>query len=177
MKLDIGLKYKELGLSILNRTVWTNKKQYLSNKGDNRCLLCNEIENTEHLICSCPLLAEKIWIMLGKCIQSIWNINTVQGLIHTYEVMFNDKRRNIGEQQADVLLILIQTAKHMLHLKRYQRATSTTTTQIRYDEKRSAALWLNITEKNISYFGYKGDRTKMDILLEFKTYFIGIIEQ
>jgi hypothetical protein len=171
-KIDISVRNREIGLDIMNRVLWTNLKNFQTRGGSNACALCGGIENTEHVIFSCPSLAEKLWESLGDSVKSILGLTNSQSAIHAFEVMFNCKKNGIEDQQATIILTLIQHGKNVLNTKRYKRCTEPALVRNRYNDTRIAALWINIIERNITYFKYKGKENTVENLRKYKNYFV-----
>ena len=62
--------YKSLNSQILNKTLFTASKAHECNKRENdKCIECNEIEVTAHLLIDCDNYAHDIWTELKICLK------------------------------------------------------------------------------------------------------------
>ena len=88
-------------LTIFLRTVWTNKKKYLSthNEGDKYCNLCvTEIQDTFHLYYNCKI-TKRLFTNVSLMVKDLCNLNLP---IHPNSFLFHnfdDVKRKRGQQK------------------------------------------------------------------------------
>lgn len=153
-KMDIPTSTLSNSFNILNRTLWTNNKSYLSGKSNsNRCSLCGANEHTAHLVFECPELAEIYWEILSKAISNYYSKRLE---CTAFNVIYNIEIQNIPKEEAIMINILIQECKRVLIKKRYDREINPRLREIIYDYHRVKIHLYNILVKIESLFQYKG---------------------
>lgn len=132
---DISSKARDIGLQVLNRTLWTNLKANLSRmmsmvqgevEGEvvpSVCSLCQEIENTDHIVASCPNYSEKIWDYIENVINGYMadkgrNQRVVLRSIH---IMYNKKIQFMRKTDADDCMLLFHEVKREIYYRRMNR--------------------------------------------------------
>ncbi len=125
----------------MNRQIWTNLKQQLSRIGDNQnpqCLLCEQVENTHHLLFECETYSSKIWENLGFLINRLLSRKGLDIRIqfHAFNVLYNNDFVGIDSNINDQLLYLIQEIKRNIVYRRYVRSTLPNNFNIRYNDRK-----------------------------------------
>ena len=70
LKMPFLTIYKSINFKILNRTLLTASKAYKYNiRETDKCIKCNEKEDTTHLLIDCDNYAYNIWTELNICLK------------------------------------------------------------------------------------------------------------
>lgn len=135
-KMEISTKALEVGFCVLNRTIWTNSKQYASqarqrelglideNASTDLCPLCNEVENTIHIMTDCDQYSYRIWTELEEAITIIVRREEVDNprvTINLFNVIYNVPLNNLPSKYRKESDIMIQEMKRFILQKRMQR--------------------------------------------------------
>ena len=175
-KLQLFSKTLETSFLTLNRQIWTNLKQHLSNGGDQeddtaKCLLCDMVENTGHLLFECEGYSFKIWRMLQEGLRFIEG-EGIRPTIHGYNVLYNLEVTGLSLQKNDQLFYLIQEIKRDIIYRRYVRSTADVRIRI-FSGTRIVAHLLLTLKRTISQKTLGG--SPVAYLVELQQYFLGRI--
>jgi hypothetical protein len=159
-KMKLYSKTLETSYLVMNRQIWTNLKQNLSagNEDDDNsanCLMCNQVENTMHLLFECPMYSEQAWSILSRAISQIVN-NRVE--LHAYSVMYNLDIKGLSPTMNEQVLILIQEIKRNFIYRRFLRSTARGGVIV-YDLRRLTAHLLLSVKKTIYQRTLEGSLT------------------
>jgi hypothetical protein len=131
LKMKLSSKTLENSFLVMNRQVWTNQKQHLSTvqrgpdeeQASDKCVHCEQIENTLHLLFECEKYAEPLWQLLKQGINAMLQESTGRNnvVLHAYNVMYNEKIAGLTGTFADKIHILIQEIKRNIVFRRCQR--------------------------------------------------------
>jgi hypothetical protein len=151
-KLHLFSKTLETSFLTLNRQIWTNLKQHLSNGGDQvdgtaNCSLCDIVENTGHLLFECEGYSFKIWCTLQEGLRFIERHGT-RPTVHGYNVLYNLDILGLSPQNNEQILYLIQEIKRDIIYRRYIRSTANVRIRV-YTRSRIIAHLLLILKKTI----------------------------
>jgi hypothetical protein len=177
-KLNISSKTLTNSFNIMNRQIWTNKKQYLSAGNTERvvnekCNLCDQVETTMHLLFECTKCAEPLWNIVEETINALKDHTTPQAPLyrtHSFLVIYNINDGQISNQYAPQIMSWIQEIKRDLIYRRYKRCTGR---MIHLDRSRLAGYLIITISKMISLYKFQGK--KHDELIYCKEYLSKIL--
>ena len=120
MIIPTSTRNKSMNFEILNRTIWTNRKAYLSNmENEGKCDRCGQNEDTEHMFIECDKYPYPIWQHLERILQTVYRsqITRNQGRlgdmpkITRYQIMFLQKFNSLKENENLQIHSLVTTIK------------------------------------------------------------------
>ncbi len=102
----LSSKMKETTFQILNRTIWTNNKDFKSGLADSpMCYRCDEIEAMEHLLYLCPNYSDFLWQELGHTPTAATTNFTGKHVARIdftpKEIVFNKPHPTLGQRLTD----------------------------------------------------------------------------
>ena len=159
-KLDLPIKTVQNSFNLMNRQIWTNKKQYLrmgeaGQAGEVECRLCGRVETTQRLMAECEEYSERMWEVFERVINGAgMNAEGSRARVHIHNIMYNTRIQGIQDMYSTEATSLIQEVKRYIVYKRYQRCENDRLNAIVYDEQRIAMHLSNIIQKLISPVSY-----------------------
>ena len=161
----ISSKTRETAYLVMNRQIWTNFKgqKVNENRGQNvgtdQCGLCNEIEDTQHILFSCQKYSVMYWEIFSEMI-SKWIKESkpehATYYIHLYNIMYNVEITGVPTEMRACTAQIIQEIKRDMIYRRYKRCENAGLNQIRYSRSRILAHMSLIVRKYIGFLKYKG---------------------
>ena len=166
----ISSKTIETAFLIMNRQIWTNDKQEKTNANrgeaevENKCGLCNDTENTQHILFSCRRYSVEYWEIFSEIV-SKWVKKTKADhptfYIHLYNIMYNTEIKNIPQEYRRLTAQIIQEVKRDMIYRRYKRCENPNLNNIRYNKDRIMAHMLVTVRKVYRYYEYKCKNTDL----------------
>jgi hypothetical protein len=179
LKMKLSSKTLENSFLIMNRQVWTNQKQFLSNRqgeeggeeGTDKCNLCNSTENSLHLLFECEVYAEPLWNLLQQAINGLLQqrLGGHPGVtLHAYNIMYNNNIQGLPKDCGDQFYTLVQEIKRNIVFRRVKRIT--TNAGLRIDHHRiKCHMTLNIQRLiSLREFQGKGSELLGDLLTQIQ---------
>ena len=109
--------YKSFNFQILNRTLFTASKAYKCNIRENdKCIKCNEIEDTAHLLIDCDKYAYNIWTELNICLKIL--SPQIKESISWRNIIFHKKIKGLDYEEMYQFRVLMQIIKYAIYTKR-----------------------------------------------------------
>ena len=137
--------------SILNRTVWTAQKQYLSGNAGGRqegveqqqdsglCLLCNVREDTAHIIVNCDAYSYRLWELLNQALTTTMRIDdpTRRRIeLNFCNIMYHTRIQNLDPQHHKNITALLLEIKRDIYVRRTARYSTPHVHGRIYDDQR-----------------------------------------
>ena len=147
-KTCISSKSREVAFLIMNRQIWTNEKNYKTNRNrniegeDSSCALCNEVENTQHLIFACLRYSSEYWEIVSEMFSKWIRIEKPEHprfYIHLYNIMYNTEMKSIPTEYREYAAQIVQESKKNIIYRRYKRAENMSLSRIVYNRARLMA--------------------------------------
>ena len=117
LKMPLSTIYKSFNFQILNRTLFTAEKAFKCKINDNdKCIKCNNTEDTSHLLIDCDNYAYIIWTELNSCVKIV--SPNAKECISWKNIIFHKTIKGIEREDMQQLLILIQILKFAIYSRR-----------------------------------------------------------
>ena len=117
LKMPLSTIYKSFNFQILNRTLFTASKAYKCNIRENdKCIKCNEIEDTAHLLIDCDNYAYNIWTELNICLKIL--SPQIKESISWRNIIFHKKIKGLDYEEMYQFRVLMQITKYAIYTKR-----------------------------------------------------------
>ena len=130
----LSSKTKENSFNVLNRTLWSKKKAFLSGIApDPDCPFCGQPETTEHMLADCDVYAYERWQLLTKLLTA--ELREISGkflgsvMITFNNIFYNKEISNLKQytsnvQISKVVKILIHETRRDIYAKRIAHPSS-----------------------------------------------------
>ena len=152
LKMPLSTIYRSFNFQILNRTLFTAEKAFKCRINDNdKCIKCNDKEDTSHLLIDCDNYAYIIWTELNSCVKII-STNAKES-ISWKNIIFHKTIKGIEKEDMQQLLILIQILKFSIYSKR-KEIFRFSEIRIRAHLISSANSTINLLERTCKKFCY-----------------------
>jgi len=160
-KLGIPSRTLENSFNVINRQIWTNKKQKarignLAEEATDECGLCGTAESTQHMLVECSEYSEKVWQELESLLNQAHIMEEGRIRLHIHNMLYNKQVSNIKQIRSTQVSILIQEVKRHMVLKRYQRSQNEFLNNVVYDSNRVIMHIRNVTQRVVSLHAYQG---------------------
>ena len=164
MRADVPNNCRELGFLILNRQLWTSLKQSETdrNRGEissEKCQLCDEPENTFHLLVDCEAYARRIWIRLEEALNAVAQIKDrgreMRLRLGSFQILYGCKVEGIAGSWDKVFQRSILHTLQWIYNKRTMRLTGRTNANLTITDSRILGHLILIQDKIISLLRFQ----------------------